>query len=142
MTIVALTWPCPWIDASARTLTRTGLCIPFGLQFFPPRILSFGPPRRVPNPEGRRRLRCRDPNEGEELCDQGRYHNSEMIGMWSEGWTSGRRLLLGERCVAAWRLLGWGLRRLSLHLDEELENTGILGASTLLSAMPSVIKLH
>ena len=36
MTIVALTWPCPWIDASARTLTRTGLCIPFGLQFFLP----------------------------------------------------------------------------------------------------------
>jgi hypothetical protein len=80
---------------------------PIWATILPPRILSFGPPRRVPNPEGRRRLRCRDPNEGEELCDQGRYHNSEMVGMWSEGWTSGRRLLLGERCVAAWRLLGW-----------------------------------
>jgi hypothetical protein len=115
---------------------------PIWTAILPPRVHSFGPPRRVPNPEGRRRLRCRDPNEGEELCDQGCYHDSEMIGMRSEGWTTGRRLLLSERCVAAWRLLGWVLRRLSFHLDEELENTGILGARTLLSAMPRVTKLH
>lgn len=93
---------------------------PIWTAILPPRILSFGPPRRVPNPEGRRRLRCRDPNEGEELCDQGRYHNSEMIGMWSEGWTSGRRLLLGERCVAAWRLL----RRLQCYAERHQASLG------------------